>query len=72
MELYLNRELSKEELKLDGVEIRSIKGKQVELKVTGHIPKLLEQLCKLPIEDMAFPEATLEDTFMEFYGEEPK
>ncbi len=72
MELILSRELSQEELKLEGVEILSIKGKQVELKVSGNIPRLLKQLCQLPIEDMSFPEATLEDTFMEFYEEEPK
>ena len=70
MELFLSREMPPEELKLEGVEILEIKGKQMELKVSGNIPQLLEQLCRLPIEDMAFPEATLEDTFMEFYGEE--
>ena len=70
MELILSRPLPKEEIKLDGVEIISVKDKQVELKVSGNIPHLLEQLCQLPVEDMAFPEATLEDTFMEFYGEE--
>lgn len=72
MELTLTRELSREKLKLEGVEILSIKGKQIELRVSGNIPTLLRQLCKLPIEDMAFPEAALEDIFMEFYGEEQK
>ncbi len=70
MELHLSRELPPEEIRLEGVEILSIKGKQIELRVSGNIPRLLEQLCQLPIEDMAFPEASLEDTFMEFYGEE--
>lgn len=72
MELFLSRELSSKELKLDGVEILSIKGKHIELKVSGNIRKLLKQLSELPIEDMAFPDATLEDTFMEFYGENHK
>lgn len=72
MELFLNRELSPKELKLDGVEILSIKGRHIELKVSGNIRKLLKQLSELPIEDMAFPDATLEDTFMEFYGENHK
>lgn len=72
MELFLSRELSSKELKLDGVEILSIKGKHIELKVSGNIQKLLKQLSELPIEDMAFPDATLEDTFMEFYGENHK
>ena len=70
MELHLSRELPPEEIRLEGVEILGIKGKQIELRVSGNIPRLLEQLCQLPIEDMAFPEASLEDTFMEFYGEE--
>lgn len=70
MEIFLSRELPPEELKLEGVEILNITGKQIELKVYGNIPRLLEQLCQLPIDDMAFPEATLEDTFMDFYREE--
>jgi len=70
MELFLTHPLPPEEIKLEGVEILNVKDKQIELKVSGNIPHLLEQLCQLPIEDMAFPEATLEDTFMEFYGEE--
>ena len=70
MELFLSRELSSEELKLEGVEVLDIREKQVELRVSGNIPQLLKQLCRLPIEDIAFPEATLEDTFMELYGEE--
>ena len=70
MELFLTRPLPPEEIKLEGVEILNVNDKQIELKVSGNIPRLLEQLCQLPIEDLAFPEATLEDTFMEFYGEE--
>ncbi len=58
--------------KLKGVDIISIKGKQVELKVHGEIPALLKQLCQLPVEDMSFPEAALEDAFMDFYGREEK
>jgi len=70
MELFLTRPLPPEEIKLEGVEILNVNDKQIELKVSGNVPRLLEQLCQLPIEDLAFPEATLEDTFMEFYGEE--
>jgi hypothetical protein len=55
---------------MEGIEIIEAKGKQIQLKVTSaNIQKVLVHLSKLPIEDMAFPEATLEDTFMEFYGE---
>jgi len=69
MELSLSHEVSLDELKIEGVEILSVKDTIVQLKVSGNLPNLLKQICKLPIEDMAFPEATLEDTFMEFYGE---
>ena len=70
MELILSRELAEDEIKLEGVDIISISGRRVELKVHGDVPKLLAQLCRLPVEDMSFPEASLEDSFMEFYGEE--
>jgi ABC-2 type transport system ATP-binding protein len=70
MELILSRELTEDEIKLEGVDTISVSGKRVELIVHGDVPKLLEQLCQLPVEDMAFPEASLEDSFMEFYGEE--
>jgi ABC-2 type transport system ATP-binding protein len=70
MHLVLSREMTKDELKLERAAIISIKGKHVELKVHDEIPSLLKQLCQLPIEDMSFPEASLEDTFMEFYEEE--
>lgn len=70
MELSLSREIPLEELNLDGVEVISAKGTQIQLKVISrNIQVLLAQLSKLPIEDMSFPEAALEDTFMEFYGE---
>jgi len=70
MHLVLSREMTKDELKLERAAIISIKGKHVELKVHDEIPSLLKQLCQLPLEDMSFPEASLEDTFMEFYDEE--
>ena len=72
MELTLSRQLSADELKLAGVEVTGIKGNQVELIVSGDIPVLLKQLCQLPVEDMSFPEAALEDAFMDFYGREEK
>jgi ABC-2 type transport system ATP-binding protein len=69
MNLRLSHPLSEAELGLKGVEITAINGPNVELKVTGNIPNLLKQLSLLPIEDMSFQEAALEDTFMEFYKE---
>lgn len=72
MELTLSHEMSPEEIKLDNVDILSVKGKQVNLRVSGNIPQVIKQLANLPLEDLSFPEATLEDTFMEFYGETAK
>lgn len=70
--LELSREISKEELNLSDVEIIRHDGKKVELKVLGEIPPLLKELCGLPVEDMIFQEAALEDVFMEYYKEEQK
>jgi len=67
IDVFLKKELPAEELKLADTEILEIKGKRVKLKFFGDTPTLLKQLTDLPIEDIAFPEASLEDTFMEFY-----
>jgi ABC-2 type transport system ATP-binding protein len=57
-------------LRMEGVEIVSMDGDRAELAVHGHVPDLLQRLAALPVEDFVFPEATLEDTFMKFYGGE--
>jgi ABC-2 type transport system ATP-binding protein len=57
-----------EALRLEGVEVRNMDGRRATLAVYGHVPDLLRRLAELPVEDFVFPEATLEDTFMEFYG----
>ncbi|MBA7586105.1 DNA-directed RNA polymerase subunit beta' [subsurface metagenome] len=72
IDVFLKKELTAEELKLANTEILEIKGKSIKLKFFGDTPKLLKQLTDLPIEDIAFPEASLEDTFMEFYGGKQK
>jgi ABC-2 type transport system ATP-binding protein len=72
IDIFLKKELTAEELKLANTEILEIKGKSIKLKFFGDTPKLLKQLTDLPIEDIAFPEASLEDTFMEFYGGKKK
>jgi hypothetical protein len=54
---------------MEGVEIRSLDGNRAQLAVLGHVPDILRRLVELPIEDLEFPEATLEDTFMKFYDE---
>jgi ABC-2 type transport system ATP-binding protein len=68
IDLFLTREISADELKISDAEIIEINGKLVRLRFSGKTPELLKQLCDLPIEDIVFPEASLEDTFMEYYG----
>ncbi len=67
--LTFSRPVAREALVMEGVEIRSLDGDHAELAVLGHVPDILRRLVELPIEDLEFPEATLEDTFMQYYGE---
>lgn len=69
MEIIFAREIQVGELKLDGVEVLRHDARRVELAVHGHVDSLIKTLAALPVEDVVFPEATLEDTFMKFYGE---
>jgi ABC-2 type transport system ATP-binding protein len=69
IDIFLTREITAEELQLANTEILEINGKLVRLRFSGNTPELLKQLCNLPIEDIVFPEASLEDTFMEYYGD---
>lgn len=69
IDLFFNREMNADELKIPGTEIMEINGRTARLKFSGNTPELLKQLCGLPLEDVVFPEASLEDTFMEYYGE---
>ncbi|MEA1959293.1 MAG: ABC transporter ATP-binding protein [Chloroflexota bacterium] len=70
LELILKEAVAPERLHLPGVELTRIEGKHVEFIVHGHIGELIPKLSNLPLEDVVFPEATLEDTFMKFYSEE--
>jgi len=67
--LTFSQPVPREVLVMEGVEIRSLDGDHAELAVLGHVPDILRRLVELPIEDLEFPEATLEDTFMKFYDE---
>jgi len=42
----------------------------MELAVHGNVDRLIKRLAELEVEDVVFPEATLEDTFMKFYSDE--
>ncbi len=63
-----SQQVPPEALRLEGVEVRNMDGREATLAVYGHVPDLLRRLAALPVEDFVFPEAKLEDTFMEFYG----
>lgn len=69
LELTLKEEVSQERLQIPGIEISRIDGKHIEILVHGHIGDLIPKLAELPLDDVVFPEATLEDTFMKFYSE---
>ncbi|MEW6033918.1 MAG: ABC transporter ATP-binding protein [Chloroflexota bacterium] len=72
MELVLAHEINADQLRIEGVEVLQQQGARVELAVHGHVDKLMKKLAELPVEDIVFPEATLEDTFMKFYSESKK
>ena len=75
MELVLARSVTDADvaqLKMEGVELVGRHGNRMELAVHGNIERLLSILSAMPVEDLVFPEATLEDTFMEFYGDRRK
>ena len=68
LELTLKEDVPQERLQIPGVEISRIDGRHIEVFVHGHIGDLMPKLAVLPLEDVIFPEATLEDTFMKFYS----
>ena len=72
LSITFSQPVPREALRMEGVEVRSVNGNQAELAVHGHVPDILRRLADLPVEDFVFPEATLEDTFLKFYGEEGK
>lgn len=70
LELTLTREVQPADLPPNGVDVLRIEGRRVEMAVHGDLHELLSHLATLPIEDFVFPEATLEETFMRFYGDQ--
>ncbi len=70
MEVIFKEEIAPEMLTIDEVEVVSKEGRRVNLTVHGNVDKLIKRLAELDAEDVVFPEATLEDTFMTFYSHE--
>lgn len=59
----------KGDFKLPGVTIVEANDRSIELKVTGEINPVIKALGKSTLVDLAFEHASLEDVFLEFYGE---
>jgi ABC-2 type transport system ATP-binding protein len=70
LELILKEEVPTDKLNISGTKLLYYRDKHAELEVYGHIGDFVPKLAELPLEDIVFPEATLEDTFMKFYSEE--
>jgi ABC-2 type transport system ATP-binding protein len=68
MEVTFGCDVDVSELAGPGVEIISLAERHADLRISGHIAAVLQKLATLPVEDMSFPEANLEDSFMAFYG----
>lgn len=67
MEVTFTQEVPPTALVLEGVEVLRQEGRHFNLAVHGNIDALIKHLAQFPIEDLEFPEATLEDTFMRYY-----
>ena len=70
MEVTLSRDASAEDFTLEGVTVVACEGRRAELEVAGHVGALIGRLAALPVEDVVFPEASIEDTFTRFYATE--
>jgi ABC-2 type transport system ATP-binding protein len=67
MEVTLTRDAKAEEFEWSDAQVIQIDGPYVVLKVSGNISEIIRSLGNLPLVDVVFPEASLEDTFTEFY-----
>ena len=70
MELHLKDEVPDEALRLPGAELVQRENRVVEFIIRGDIETLLKGVAALPVEDIVFPEATLEEAFLDFYQPE--
>ncbi|MFQ5860332.1 MAG: ABC transporter ATP-binding protein [Dehalococcoidia bacterium] len=68
MEVLLQRDAHPEDFAVDGVQVLRCEGPRAELAVTGHVAAVIQRLSSLPLEDLVFPEPTLEDVFFQFYS----
>ncbi len=67
MELVLKHEVPDSMLSLPGAQLVRRNGQRFDFLVSGDVEALLKTVATLPIQDIIFPEPTLEEAFMEFY-----
>ncbi|MFC1944719.1 ABC transporter ATP-binding protein [Chloroflexota bacterium] len=70
LELTMREDVQQDKLKIPGTKLLYYRNRHAELEVYIHVGEILRKLAELPLEDIVFPEATLEDTFIKYYDEE--
>ncbi|MBI2172515.1 MAG: ATP-binding cassette domain-containing protein [Chloroflexi bacterium] len=71
LHLRLKADVPLEGLRLPGAELVRRENQDAEFLVKGEPGPLLKALAALPLEEVTFPEPTLEEAFLEFYQEAP-
>lgn len=65
--LVLTLKQQVENLSISNTKLIKKNGKEYTFLVKGEVTELLKYIVKLPVENMVFPEADLEDVFMAYY-----
>jgi ABC-2 type transport system ATP-binding protein len=71
LHVHLKADVPLEGLRLPGAELLHRENREAEFLVKGEPGPLLKALAALPLEEVTFPEPTLEEAFLEFYQEAP-
>jgi ABC-2 type transport system ATP-binding protein len=67
LEIHFRKKINTAEFKNKNIIIKEDKGKRLVLLLTGDIDWLIKKISKYEIQNIIFPEATLEDIFMTYY-----
>ncbi len=70
MDLVLSEDPSEAMLRIPGTQLVRRDGRRLEYLVSGDVQALLKEVATLPVQDIVFPEPTLEEAFMDFYQPE--
>ncbi|MCG8633949.1 MAG: ABC transporter ATP-binding protein [Desulfobacterales bacterium] len=71
MEIKFKGAFIPEDFNLDNVDILEQDGSRLVLNVRNNIDRLLKRITRYEVENLVFPEPSLEDTFMMFYRRDP-